>query len=930
MCCHCQARRRFVDDLEQDLISSRPNASAAIRKINEASWHANNVGKAFRQRLALLTAHYLLGLTEPPAPLVPSSMGSCYDMEKGLLNLSLKTKSMQRYIARELRVKSLPAWIARLQPHLEVIEVSGNPSLSLLPLEELCGMRALKEVRCKSCMRLSLPPPEIAEQGGEVVMTYLRRVRKDGKANQRMNLILIGSGEAGKTSVLRALMSEDSRAGKIDVEEGRTIGIDLHDWHPQGEEGLTFDVMDFGGQAVYGKSNQYFIVRRALYLLVWSVRRGEERDEQELRAMMSYWLRAIQARVPGASVMMVATHIDLAESSEALQQQCEEVKTCVKEELKKMLEDEDEMILPLHVLNDGVSFQVNCLRGDGIGELRKSVCGAAKSLLWWKELIPRAFLRLKEKVVESSRENPVIDIQQYISMVNAAEVDAKEMRIATTMLHEMGVLKYFGHKLETDGGGRDQGKYSVEDTVFIDPAWMIDVFKGVMRHDWRHLMDAFKDDSTRSKKLKKLLHLGIIDKDLFPYVWPQAGSDKAVALLQGCDLAHFLGAGPEAEQEEGKRELLCPGIIPTFVHQHKQAVYDKSSLCWSMEHEYNIFPAGFIDRLVVRSAAGHFDVDCSGTMAVMRGWGRMLVLSWRSDEDKHTLIAHTSTEQQMENLRKDLEALQAFFPGMRRRKGDEKSSGSTAVQVGIFTCGEQSGEAAREIEKRMKEIHRDKQAPLDLTCVVRANISQVSGNILLHVLCISTECLDQEGRLPADSAFFQLWNQLTASRAIVIPVVLTDYQEEVIAGPNRFNEWWPEGIQGMERYKIFHEYKQDEMSMRKLYETITMKLHQGRGSYEDLMDVTSQNALLCPDCFKKDLASGDAGDTESGSNSHRDMRGIQVSAHVARIENAAAFDLSKLKQMRQDSAIGLQVECSRHHKVSIREVLEFNSSVAPC
>eukprot|EP00960_Hanusia_phi_P012739 372504-Hanusia_phi.AAC.3 len=74
------------------------------------------------------------------------------------------------------------------------------------------------------------------------------------------------------------------------------------------------------------------------------------------------------------------------------------------------------------------------------------------------------------------------------------------------VLHEIGVIKYLGDKLASDPGEQDQGKSSVEDTVFIDPAWMIEVFKGEMREDWRHLQEAFKGDSTRSKKLKKLLH----------------------------------------------------------------------------------------------------------------------------------------------------------------------------------------------------------------------------------------------------------------------------------------------------------------------------------------------------------------------------------------------------------------------------------------
>jgi len=95
---------------------------------------------------------------------------------------------------------------------------------------------------------------------------------------------------------------------------------------------------------------------------------------------------------------------------------------------------------------------------------------------------------------------------------------------------------------------------------------------------------------------------------------------------------------------------------------------------------------------------------------------------------------------------------------------------------------------------------------------------------------------------------------------MVIPVVLTDYYEKRIANAGRFSEWWPEGIQGREGCKIFHKYER-ETSMSSLYDNVTIKLHQGQGSYENLLDVTSQCALLCPVCFKEGLASRDAGDT---------------------------------------------------------------------
>eukprot|EP00960_Hanusia_phi_P069582 767127-Hanusia_phi.AAC.1 len=89
-----------------------------------------------------------------------------------------------------------------------------------------------------------------------------------------------------------------------------------------------------------------------------------------------------------------------------------------------MSEEQDQMIPPLNVLKSGQSYQFNCLGRDGIVQLRTSVCKEAKKLLWWKELIPAAVLRLEEEVGKRSQlqKKAMIDMQEYMSLVHAAKV----------------------------------------------------------------------------------------------------------------------------------------------------------------------------------------------------------------------------------------------------------------------------------------------------------------------------------------------------------------------------------------------------------------------------------------------------------------------------------------------------------------------------
>ena len=204
--------------LEQELVSARLSRQDAIAKIEEVRKHIDNVGKPFAKRLDLVKCHYIFGKQElePSAVdemkqlLVGGELGSCYDSKEGNLDMSLRTDRMKRYVIRDLRMKSLPGWISKLGIAFKVIDVSGNPSLSRLPSDELCSMESsLQEVKCESCISLQLPPPEIASQGGAAAFTYLQSVKRDSEANKRINLILIGNGEAGKMSVLRALRSNN-------------------------------------------------------------------------------------------------------------------------------------------------------------------------------------------------------------------------------------------------------------------------------------------------------------------------------------------------------------------------------------------------------------------------------------------------------------------------------------------------------------------------------------------------------------------------------------------------------------------------------------------------------------------------------------------------------------------------------------------------
>jgi GTPase SAR1 family protein len=229
-----------------------------------------------------------------------------------------------------------PKHIARVYPWaasldgLKAMQLSKCRRLESLPLDAIAANASMVELHLKGCKSLWSPPQEVNGQGGRATMEFLREVYATGRASDEMTLFVIGSGESGKTSLLSALKSGEDRAPRIH-EDSRTVGIDIATYSPPGS-GVNFRFFDLAGQAIYGKTHQYFLQRRAVYLLVWRAMRYLLNDMEGLRSVITHWMDALQLRIPGIYFMIVVTHIDTVDET-TLDVLCSKVKEVVKDKL---------------------------------------------------------------------------------------------------------------------------------------------------------------------------------------------------------------------------------------------------------------------------------------------------------------------------------------------------------------------------------------------------------------------------------------------------------------------------------------------------------------------------------------------------------------------------------------------------------------------
>jgi len=258
-------------------------------------------------------------------------------------------------------------------PQLIALDVSDNPELEMVPLKSLALMHSLESLECKNCPRLFSPPEEVACRGGKAVMSFIRGVIRKGQQNTQMPLFMLGDVGAGKTSVIRSLMAGGQSCAYIPPSD-RTVGIDVFSWQAMagaqaGEALLTFTVLDMGGMSLYAASRQLFLARRAVYVVCWSAvpkaREGCEGADPDPAGRVRRTLLALQQRVPGASCVLVVTHVDVVERASLDQQVAE-----VREAARAMMNPPEEGkggggVLPLDIFLEGESLRVNCLVGGG-------------------------------------------------------------------------------------------------------------------------------------------------------------------------------------------------------------------------------------------------------------------------------------------------------------------------------------------------------------------------------------------------------------------------------------------------------------------------------------------------------------------------------------------------------------------------------------
>ena len=432
-------------DLYGNRLASVPEWLGNLAALTELSLHGNQLASV-PDSLGNLTALTTLYLFDNRLASVPDWLGNL----TALTTLDLS--------ANELT--AVPEWLGNLTA-LTTLNLSGN-QLRSVP-ESLGNLTALTTLDLRgnhltslpvrladllaSGLQLALegnpladPLAELAERGAAELAAYLRSLY-DAEPQYEAKLLVVGEGNVGKTSLIAALRSAPFVEGRP-----TTHGIEITPLtvpHPSAGRDMTVRGWDFGGQEVYRITHQFFFTSRAVYVVAWNARQGQEQDEVE------GWLRRIQLRVGrDARALLVATH-------------------CA-ERRPELDYPHLERAFPGMLAG---AFETDSRTGLGIDRLRQAIGEEAARLPQMGQLWSPRWVAAREDILARGKTEPQIWYEQFAVTCKQHGLTGPETSTLAKLMHDLGLIIYYSD---------DEG---LRDIVVLNPEWLTKAISYVLEDD---------------------------------------------------------------------------------------------------------------------------------------------------------------------------------------------------------------------------------------------------------------------------------------------------------------------------------------------------------------------------------------------------------------------------------------------------------------
>ncbi len=456
------------------------------------------------------------------------------------------------------KISGLPIELSQCK-HLETLNLHSNQltdlSLSLAQLEHL------KELILND--NPLNPALQSAYDSGkwQAVKAYLRSLEQNAEPLYEAKLVLVGEGNVGKTTLLKALKGIADEAPREHEPTTHGVEIDIHGLrlphHAQGGVEIQLNAWDFGGQDVYRVTHQFFFSRRSLYLLVWEPRRGVQQGQVE------DWLNMIRLRVgDDARVIIVSTHCKTGERIARIDQPV-------------FKQQYGNTIVGFHEV-DSLVPDTEGATGEmvGIAELKRVIAEQAAKLEQMGMLFNNDWKAARDELL--ARPEPRISFDAFSGVCAARGLSGIDTETLAHLMHDLGYIVHYA----------DDEK--LRDDVILKPEWLTKAIGFVLEDRATQDAEGILPDArlTQVWRDHPFKDEPRYDPDLYPFF---------LRLMEKYDVCYRL--------TDGKASLVAqhvPQVRPELPWLPEQKTPDnlrRIAMVCSMEDE----PPGLVPWMIVRT-----------------------------------------------------------------------------------------------------------------------------------------------------------------------------------------------------------------------------------------------------------------------------------------------------------------------------------------
>jgi internalin A len=439
-------------NLDNNQISVIPDVIAELVDLQMLTLSDNQISVIPDPIVQLVNLQYLaLGFNQ--ISIIPDVIAQLVNLQKLDLNRNqishlpesiAQLVNLQKLDLNRNQISAIPESIAQLV-NLQSLDLANN-KIQLLP-DGIKTYRSLKKLDLRGnpipIPKLILGTKQLWEEPGDLqtILKFYFQTQDpaDREPLHEAKLLIVGEGEAGKTTLAEKLQNLD-----FEVQPGRdsTEGIDVIRWEFAQTDGIPFcaNIWDFGGQAIYHQTHQFFLTERSLYLLVV--------DDRRENPNFYYWLNVIRVLTDNSPVLVI--------QNEKNNNKC----NTNEGELRKEF-DNLEKFFPLNFATDRSKLET----------LQQHIQHRIAQLPQVREYWLKSWVRIRHILENYAQNQNYISLEEYKILCRANGItDVAEMLQISKALHELGICLHF-----------QEG--SLKHQIILKPEWVTNAIYKVVKND---------------------------------------------------------------------------------------------------------------------------------------------------------------------------------------------------------------------------------------------------------------------------------------------------------------------------------------------------------------------------------------------------------------------------------------------------------------